>query len=236
MDTLKNDIVPIGDFETIPVNVTGDYLKYPAVVSIAGPFNTAILFEEYINTSKSLENNFLNSLEDILIDATPKEVKKHLVKLGWNGNDHISYSLRKFGTNILKDEVMKNTKSVLESFGPTFRQQYMIAAPKKRLKPHIDNLNCEVHGFKIHIPISTKYHVFVKNSINEKFGVYVLEPGYAYYLNSCLPHFVANPYDETRVNLSFQLASDKLIQNGDKMFNIKQLEDEENENEIYAIC
>jgi hypothetical protein len=235
MDTLTNDIVPIGDFETIPVTITGNYLTYPGVIKIGGPYDTALLFDEYNNTFRSLENNFLTALKDILIDATPKEVKEHLVKLGWEGNDYISYSLRHFGTNILKDEVQHNTKVTLESFGDTFRQQYMCAAPKKRLKPHVDNINCEVHGFKIHIPINVNYHVFVKNTNNEKFDTYILEPGYAYYLNSCLPHFVANPYNKLRVNLSFQLASDKLIREGKVMQPTRQLQDESDENEIYAI-
>jgi hypothetical protein len=235
MDTLTNDIVPIGDFESIPVTITGDYLTYPGVIKIGGPFNTEELFKEYISTIKSLENNFLTSLKDILINATPKEVKEHLVKLGWEGNDYTSYSLRNFGTNVLKDQVQTNTRQVIELFGDTFRQQYMCAASKKRLKPHIDNLNCEIHGFKIHIPINVKYHVFVKNAKNNKFDIYVLEPGYAYYLNSCLTHFVANPYNETRVNLSFQLASDILIKNGTTITPIAQLQNEEDENEIYTI-
>ena len=162
MDTLTNDIVPIGNFETIPVTITGNYLTYPGVIKIGGPYDTALLFDEYNNTFRSLENNFLTALKDILIDATPKEVKEHLVKLGWEGNDYISYSLRHFGTNILKDEVQHNTKVTLESFGDTFRQQYMCAAPKKRLKPHVDNINCEVHGFKIHIPINVTIMYLLK--------------------------------------------------------------------------
>lgn len=233
MDTLKNDIVPIGSFEACPVTVTGDYLTYPGVVRVGGPFDYATLYNEYVNTIGNLENKFLVSLKDILIDATPEEVKKHLVALGWEGNNYISYSLRKFGTNELVDAVLPETRKVLSAFDTIFRQQFMCAKPNTRLKPHIDNINCETHGFKVHIPINTRYHVFVAE--NGIYNRYVLEPGYAYYLNSSLMHFVANPYNETRVNLSFQLASDELIHNGEAMQPTNKMINHEDENEIYSV-
>lgn len=233
MDTLKNDIVPIGDFEAVPVTVTGNYLEYPGVVRVGGPFDYAKLHEEYTNTIPNLENKFLTNLKDILIDATPVEVKNHLVALGWEGNNYISYSIRKFGTNDLVDAVLQETRNTLAEFGTIFRQQYMCAKPMTRLQPHIDNLNCEVHGFKVHIPINTRYHVFVEEGGN--YNRYVLEPGYAYYLNSSLMHFVANPYPETRVNLSFQLASDELIHSGTIMPPTNQMKDHGDEDEIYSI-
>jgi hypothetical protein len=233
MDTLRDDIVPIGSFEACPVTVTGNYLEYPGVVKISSLFDYKKLYKEYVNTIPNLENKFLKNLKDILIGTTPEEVKDHLIKLGWEGNNYISYSIRKFGTNELVDAVLPETRKTLSNFGTIFRQQYMCAKPNTRLKPHIDNLNCEVHGFKVHIPINTRYHVFVaKEGIYYR---YVLEPGYAYYLNSSLTHFVANPYNETRVNLSFQLASDIMIHNGEEVQPTNKMINHEDENEIYSV-
>lgn len=233
MDTLTNDIVPIGAFEACPVTVTGDYLTYPGVVRIGGPFDYKLLYREFKDTIPLLDNKFLKSLKDILIDASPEEVKENLISLGWEGDNYKTYSIRQFGTNILSEAVLLYTRQVLSKFRIIFRQQYMCAKPMARLKPHIDNLNCEIHGFKVHIPLNVNYYVFVesKNGYNK----YVLPPGYAYYLNSSLTHFVVNPTETDRINLSFQLASDELIHKGDIVSPVSHITDPENIDEIYAI-
>jgi hypothetical protein len=89
----------------------------------------------------------------------------------------------------------------------------MLAKSKASLKPHIDNKNCEVHGFKIHIPLNCLYTCYVINN-DGMYDEFNLEPGYAYYLNSSKMHFVVNHQPVDRVNLAFQLASDFLINAG----------------------
>jgi len=164
----------------------------------------------------SLDYDFLKAVEPILVDATLDEVKLKLRSLGWQNHNYKTLSLREFGTNTLLPQVGPITARTLEHFGLVFRQQYMLAKPKTGLLPHIDNTNCEVHGFKIHIPLNCMYTCYVENA-EGTYDQFKLEPGYAYYLNSAKMHFVFNHEDVERALLSFQLASDFLINAGLKI-------------------
>lgn len=212
-NTLINDIVPIGAFETIPVTITGNYLQYPGVVRIGGPFNIHAMINEFYNVRDSLDYDFLKTMEPHLVGSSLDDVKQNLRSLGWTNHNYKTFAIRESGTNTLLPQIGPITRRTLDHFGSVFRQQYMIAKPKATLKPHIDNTNCEMHGFKIHIPLNCVYTCYVQNDVGT-YDEFNLEPGYAYYLNSSKMHFVINHQEVERVNLAFQLASDFLINHG----------------------
>ena len=209
-NTLINDIVPLGNFEAIPVTVTGDYLKYPGIVRIGGPFNTDSLYQEFADVRDQLDPAFLKSRADRLIDCSVEEIRDAMGKLGWANSAYKALPMRVTGSNTLLDFIGPYTRSVLAGFGQVFRQQYMLAKPRAALRPHIDNQNCEVHGFKVHIPLNCLYTACIMNDSGE-YDVYDLEQGYAYYFNSSRMHFVVNHTDIERVNIAFQLSADDLI-------------------------
>ena len=212
-NTLINDIVPIGTFETLPVTVTGEYLNYPSVVRIGGPFNIHAMMDEFNQVKDSLDYDLLKTMEPYLVDSSLDDLKNNLSSLGWTNHNYKTLSIRELGTTNLLNQIGPITRRTLNHFGNVFRQQYMLAKSKASLKPHIDNKNCEVHGFKIHIPLNCLYTCYVINN-DEMYDEFNLEPGYAYYLNSSKMHFVVNHQPVDRVNLAFQLASDFLINAG----------------------
>ena len=207
-----NDIVPVGDFEALPVTMTyTSYQDYPDVVVLASyKFDTKPLIDEFFQVeSQMLEHFFIPERKDHLINVSEGEIRQHLSDLGFTKSNYRVHSLRQLGTQENNQFVRTQTGLCLNKFSTIFRQQYMVAEVGLIIAPHIDNKNIALHGFRIHIPLHPFYIGFETDG--GIFNLYRLNPGVPVFVNFCRSHFVVNPLGHKRVNIAFQLSDDALL-------------------------
>lgn len=201
----KNDILPLGDFETVPVNSMLEPIpsNYPEVVKLHIPTNVDLLREEWEIYPKK-GNYFRDRMR--YFKNPIKETIKLFDDLGFSQTNYNAYPLREIGTNTLKSNVGPYTKQLLKSFGvELFRQQYVVAEPGWETKLHVDHPDFSVHGFRVFIPIDTAYIGFDNTA-------YELPPGDCYFVNIAKMH--KGITNNKRVVIMCQMASDELILNG----------------------
>jgi mannose-6-phosphate isomerase class I len=202
----NNDILPLGDFETVPVtSLIPPYpCNFPEVARLGIKTDIKQLKEDYENYDKSGDyfksraKYFKNSLKDTI---------QLFDKLGFSKSNYQAFPLRELGTNILKNNVGEYTKHLLLNFGvDLFRQQYVLAQAGWKTKLHIDHPDFTIHGFRVFIPIDDAYIGFEKN-------IYKLTAGDCYFVNIAKMHRGFSESD--RVVIMCQMASDKLIRLAD---------------------
>lgn len=204
----KYDILPLGDYETIPVtSLIPPYPEYFKEVVRLG-INTDVekLRTEFDDFDLKAEGDYFFSRARHFKQSIRKTLESFKDLHFELGEKYAGYPIRKKGTNELKDGLGEYTKSLLEKFGvPLFRQQYVIAEEGWNTKLHIDHPDFSIHGFRVFIPIDVAYIGFEKN-------VYKLLPGDCYFVNIAKPHRGIS--DRHRVVIMAQMSSDKLIRMG----------------------
>ena len=206
----KEELFPVGQFETIPVTVTKNipFEEYPSVVAVSEIQNCNILYDEYLKFKKELRVSPSRYIKERLkfLKLPINEWNKLFTSYGFNDKQYETYSMRILGTNILRTEIGNYTRQTLESFNiPLFRQQYAVANPKWRTKIHIDTNRLDLHGFRIMIPLNTTFNIGFEE------GIYSLTPGKSYFVNVSKPHYGLNPEEVARCNIMIHLSSDSII-------------------------
>ena len=198
----RNDILPLGDFETIPVtSLIPPYPdNFPEVARLGIPVDVDRLRQEWSTWDKSGDyfksraKYFKNPLRDTI---------KLFDDIGFSPVNYKAYPLRETGTNQLKPEVGAYTRQLLTDFGvDLFRQQYVLATAGWSTKLHIDHPDFTMHGFRVFIPIDDAYMGFQHN-------LYRLPAGDCYFVNIAKLHRGFS--DADRVVIMCQMASDRLI-------------------------
>lgn len=198
----KHDILPLGEFETVPVtSLIPPYpCNFPEVSRLGIKTDIAKLREEFEHFDKS--GDYFKSRAKYFKNPL-KETIKLFDWLGFSREAYKAFPLRVTGTNQLRDDVGPYTKNLLETFGvPLFRQQYVQSEQGWHTKLHIDHPDFTIHGFRVFIPIDTAYMGF-ENTI------YQLDPGDCYFVNIGKKHRGFS--DSRRVVIMCQMASDKII-------------------------
>lgn len=206
----EKELFPVGEFETLPVTVTKNipFNQYPSVVEIFNIPEYKTLYKEYCEFKKNTKLNPNRYIKERIrfLKLDPKEWSKLFESYGFNSKEYETYSMRLLGTNLIKDDIGDYTKSIIKSLPvETFRQQYAVAHPGWKTKPHIDTDRLDLHGFRVMIPLNTTFNI----GFDE--GIYNLEPGVGYFINVSKMHYGINNQNETRVNIMLHLASDSII-------------------------
>jgi len=202
---LENDILPVGDFETIPVVSVLEPIpeNYPNYIRLNVSVDVDKLREEYHLFPKENKKHYFRHMAKHF-KSSVKEAVSYYMDLGFVIENYKVYPLRVIGSNILSENVGPYTREVLETIGvPLFRQQYVYATKDWETQTHIDHPNFSIHGFRMFIPID-EVNLIVDNE------EIILKPGYAYYVNIAKPHKGWATSD--RIVIMAQMASDKLIQ------------------------
>lgn len=214
----KYDILPLGDYETIPVtSLIPPYPEYfKEVVRLDIKTDVEKLKEDLDNFDLNSEGDYFFSRAKYFkqnIRETLKMFKDMNFELG---EKYSGYPIRKKGTNVLKENIGSYTKNLLENFGVSlFRQQYVLAKEGWNTKLHVDHPDFSIHGFRVFIPIDVAYIGFEEN-------IYRLDPGDCYFVNIARKHRGLS--DRDRIVIMAQMASDKLIRMGQEMTPIDKTE------------
>lgn len=211
---LKNDILPLGKFETLAVNtiLDGKPNSYPNVTFIKKVCIKELLSEAVKHIEIVGDNYVKPRLEHISVSV--EDLMDTLTGVGFYKGSYQSYSLRKIGTAELEDWVLPRTKEFFESLSvKTFRQQYAVAFPKWNTQLHRDHEDFLTHGFRAMVPLSGDVYMgYEDNDGNALF--YRLERGGMYFVNIAKMHRGFNESEtKDRINLIMQMDSDKLVVN-----------------------
>ncbi|MGY8692312.1 MAG: hypothetical protein ACKVHF_05025 [Candidatus Poseidoniales archaeon] len=204
----KYDILPLGEYETIPVtSLIPPYPEYfNEVVRLGVKTDVNQLQKDLIEFDLSKQENYVVSRARYFKQDI-RETLEMFESLNFGlGENYAGYPVRKKGTNEIQEHLGEYTKTLLETIGvPLFRQQYVAAGEMWNTKLHADHPDFSVHGFRIFIPIDVAYIGFEDN-------IYLLEPGDCYFVNIAKLHRGISEHH--RVVLMAQMASDKLIRTG----------------------
>jgi hypothetical protein len=212
---LEDDILPLGNFESLPVicEKDGEADSYPNVSLISENIDYITLTNEakihiekigpkYVKERLTKINKKINEevLRDILADA------------GFYKGIYQSYSLRKLGTSEIEDWVLPKTRSFFNSLNvKTFRQQYAVAFPGWNTKLHRDHKNFKTHGFRAMVPLNSDVYMAYEDC-NKNMLIYKLKRGGMYFVNIAKMHRGFNDsLTEKRINLIMQMDSDFLV-------------------------
>jgi len=205
------DILPLGDFETLPV--TGNPLpqNFPDVVRLGITYDPEQIRKDYHNLPFMRgEEHFLKRVR--YFTESIKDTMESFDKLGFSMEKYIVYPIRKIGTNDIIDELGEYTKQFLESFPvPLFRQQFALAKQGFKTELHLDHSSYKIHGYRLFIPVDTAY-------IDIEDKTYEMPAGDCYFVNVGKHH--AGKTTEDRILLMCQMADDRLIYEG---FDVKPL-------------
>lgn len=218
---LKNDIFGYGEYESIKTDILLDGIpkNYNNVVKLFEIKNIDILYEESIEHIKLIGEKYVKERVLNLPENTTKEdLKDVLTEVGFVIGTYQGYGLRKLGTNELLDVILPETRKLLTKFPvKIYRQQYAIAFNDWNVKYHIDHDNYNIHGFRCMIPLNNNVNIVFRE--NNQNILYVLKPGFAYFVNIGNTHRAFHYGEVDRMNLMFQMNSDKLILEGEKLKN-----------------
>lgn len=236
---LTDDILPLGQFETIPVTCTidGESESYPNVSLIYTNIDYKSLLDESYEHIKIVGFNYvkprLSAINKEIDENTLRNVLSHV---GFCKGSYQSYSLRKVGTNELEDWVLPNTRKFFNSLPVnTFRQQYAVAALGWNTRLHRDHKDFKTHGFRAMVPLSADVYMGYEDS-NGNNIVYKLLRGNMYFVNIAKMHRGFNESTSTdRINLIMQMDSDILIDQKEilPLSNLEDLPDYASKYEIW---
>tara|TARA_R110000782_G_scaffold50549_7_gene109521 strand:+ start:3247 stop:3930 length:684 start_codon:yes stop_codon:yes gene_type:complete len=202
------DILPLGEYETIPVtSLIPPYPEYfKDVVRLDIKTDVEKLRNDLIDFDLSKQKNYFFSRARHF-KQNIRETLKMFDDLNFDlGKSYAGYPIRKQGTNELEDTLGEYTTNLLENFGVSlFRQQYVYADKMWNTKLHVDHPNFSIHGFRVFIPIDVAYIGFENK-------IYRMDPGDCYFVNIAKKHRGIS--EHKRVVLMAQMASDKLIRTG----------------------
>lgn len=213
---LKDDILPLGDFEALPVTHagTGTDMGYPDVCIIQDTgIDYQALLEEAYKHIEIIGNVYvrdrINNINKEVDESTLRDI---LGSVGFFKGSYQSYSLRKYGTAELNDWILPKTRALFESLPvKTFRQQYAVAFPGWNIKLHRDHGDFKTHGFRAMVPLSADVFMGYEDAHGNPL-VYQLKRGGMYFVNIAKMHRGFNESTtKDRVNLIFQMDSDALV-------------------------
>ena len=212
--TFSDHIIPIKEFETLPVSGKytlspkkyGNVVKLPVASVDFEKLRTA--FNKYKNHNiykyfKERRNNYTIPINKVIM---------YLQYLGFDEQVYDRIAIHKYSTNKLCDELDPYIHEVIENLNiPLFRQNIAIAYPGWKPKWHKDQSNPTIHGFRLILPIDPAEIVF-------KEGLYHLKPGHFYFVNNSLIHTGRFPKGlNERMVFMAEMVSDALILKGRKM-------------------
>jgi hypothetical protein len=205
MFNLKHDILPVGDYETLPIAGDTNPNNFPEVVKLNIKTDVEKLRSEYNSFPKDTTKSYFKK-QAKHFKVGFREVYRFFEDIGFNMKTYFAYPLREMGTNKLLAETGTYTKNLLENFGcDLFRQQYVLALGPWKSKFHQDLYDFSMHGYRVFIPIDDAH-------INFENGNYKLEAGDCYFVNIAKIH--QGLTYEDRVIIMVQLSNDRLIKNG----------------------
>lgn len=220
---LKEDIFGYSNFESEPIDTTFSVLPndYANVVKLMPIDNTKILTEEAVEHLSIFEKNYFKQrIQNLPDNITPEIIRDVLTDIGFTIGTYQGYGLRIPGTNNLLPNLKPHTTNFIKQFPTlTFRQQYAVAFKGWNVKYHIDHTDYSLHGYRCMVPLNSPVHIVFKEK-NEN-CLYRLNPGYCYFVNIGNLHRAFHPYEEPRINLSFQMNSAKVICSGEKLYPIQ---------------
>jgi hypothetical protein len=199
------DILPIGDFETVPVTGDSNPANFPDVVKLNVTYDPERIRADYytLPTIRG-KDHFLKRIKHFTEPL--KDTMEVFNELGFSMEKYVVYPVRKLGTNKIIDELGDYTKSFLENFPvELFRQQFALAREGFKTELHQDHSSYAVHGYRLFIPVDTAY-------IDIEDRTYKMPAGDCYFVNVGKQH--AGKTDQSRILLMCQMANDRLIQNG----------------------
>lgn len=202
--TMTENILPMGKYETIPVEAKYPHEpeKYGCVVELdVEPIDPELLRDACEETRSNSEGYFNERLDIYKIPAS--EALNWLRYNGFSGDTYDSTALNIPGTTDLNDKVTDYIKHAYSKVdAKLFRQNYVIAKNNWETRWHRDHQDPSIHGFRLMIPIDPVHMSFRKGDIQ-------LEPGKYYFVNNSLEHIGRLPegYSE-RANLMAQMHSD----------------------------
>ncbi len=208
-EVLLSDVTE-GFAELGPVELTwskGECSEYPLVQPIA-EVHAAKLAQDFIYVRHSLSRHYLSEREHQLPlgIARTKEVLK---AFGFDGRNYSAYSMKSIdGAHWL--DVPQSTRDWVDAnFPKNARVHYAVAAVGWSSAWHVDCRHFRLHGFRVHVPLSTSAHYeFRVGPVTKNFE---LKPGFAYFVNVAVSHRAHNPENEERVSILLQLMSDSPI-------------------------
>lgn len=233
---LDDDIFPLGNFETLPVEHlgNGEASGYPDVCVIQDHVDSAALVAEAHDHMAIVGFTYVKGrLEHLNPDVDEDLLRSVLGDVGFKKGTYQSFSLRKLGTNQLEDWVGPSTRQFFESLPVSvFRQQYATAYPGWNIKLHRDHRNFKTHGFRAMVPLNTNVYMAYEDDQGKNI-VYKLTPGRMYFVNIAKMHRGFNESEsEDRINLIMQMDSDRMVVNGKPMEPISN--EELNQLPVYA--
>lgn len=209
---LKDDIFPLGKFETLPVQarLDGKPNSYPNVTFIKDIDYKPLLEESKYHIEKAGTKYVGPRIGHISVSED--DLRSTLSSVGFTRESYQSYSIRKLGTSELEDWVLENTRSFFNSLPMgTFRQQYAVAFPGWNTKLHRDHEDFLTHGFRAMVPLSADVYMAYEDDYGNPL-IYRLERGGMYFVNIAKMHRGFNESETTnRVNLILQMQTDELV-------------------------
>lgn len=214
---LNEDIFGYSDFESKPIDSNFSILPndYANVVKLMPIENVDELTQEaHEHLSLIGKNYFKQRVQNLPKNITPEIIRTVLTDIGFTVGTYQGYGIRVPGTTTLLPYLKSYTKSLIENFPTlTFRQQYAVALKGWNVKYHIDHTDYSIHGYRCMIPLNSPVHIVFKEE--NKNCLYRLDPGYCYFVNIGNLHRAFHPFNEMRINLSFQMNSAKTIISGE---------------------
>jgi len=199
------DILPLGDFETIPVIGDPDPLSFPDVVRLGITYDPEKIREDYFNLpDMNGKDHFIKRAK--YFKQPIRKTMEMFDELGFSMDKYIVFPIRKIGTNELIDELGEYTRFFLERFPVNlFRQQFALAKGGFKTSLHEDHTSFKVHGYRLFIPIDTAY-------IDIEDRSYEMLPGDCYFVNVGKKH--SGRTDKDRILLMCQMDNERLIREG----------------------
>lgn len=215
---LTDDILPLGEFEALPVTCMLGGLpdSYPYVCRVYEGIDYESLLVEALEHIKIRGNVYV---KDRISHINPKlsetDLRDVLSKVGFYKGSYQSYSLRKTGTSELEDWILPNTRQFFNELPVnSFRQQYAVAFPNWNTQMHRDHKDFKTHGFRLMVPLSDDVYMGYEDPLGNPL-VFRLMRGGAYFVNIAMMHRGFNGSQSgERINLIMQLDSDEIINDG----------------------
>lgn len=202
-----------GTAELKPMTFTwshGQANEYPLAVPLFPVPNYSQLLQEYRESVEKLSPNYLLDRAELL-PASLFLTETVLAQYGFDGVNYTAHSFHEVGKTNLVEAVGIQSKEFIEKHFESFaRVHYAAAKPNWSSTWHRDCWHFKQHGFRIHIPLSAPAHYHFLDAENrlEKF---VLDVGWAWFVNIAYLHKSFNPSQETRVSILLQMMTDRLL-------------------------